>query len=1168
MKNILFLLALFCFLGQKGFAQNDTTIVQTLTFADINKRMGTWLFPPASTSFEKILMYYTLKCDAATTWDQFPCGEWDYLTYSVVHDSTGIIDSTLMSNANFRLIGNQNVTPDSFPYTSLPSWAIYNNWLKETIIDSTISEISTTIGAGVTTSTKVLQSSKNKSRAQYIWKAGDLTAAGLSAGPITGIELNANVVGGLMKNFTVRMKNTTFVTMARFDNGTFYTMYQHDIDLTNVGANRINFTAPFNWNGTSNILIELSFENENAGTIDYELLADSLTNFVGISTAGNDKHIYCINDRIEVLDAANVFASIDSQITVSFWAYGDPMIPVNTCIFEGLDANNERVVNVHLPWDNNNVYWDAGHVSGGGNDRIFKAATANDTEGRWNHWIFTKNVATGTMKIYLNGTSWFSGTGKLMRMNNIEHFSFANTPKQEGYYGLYPGGIDDFQVWNKELDAATISAWYNKSVDASHPNYSNLVFAYDFENDMPYTLNDISGNNYQASVLGMPHWRDTKAKDLYKNGVTTKIRPQITWVQGNYVSHLDSVMVSDTVMLPKTTVLMYENTASPLTCTDTIHVYKESYNYIYTDGIKTDSVWNGRENVLVKVMNPYYYYFEKIDRYEIGRFITPYGIGLDLGADGFTWIYDVTDYAPLLHDWVTISNANTQELADVKFMFIEGTPSRSVMGIKPLHQDMYSASYNSMANDINFPDTVMQTNPNASTFKLVTRITGHGHEGVYDPNLNLIHCCEWADKEHNLTFNGAAAPQIAWDLLMNGACYNNPVIAQGGNWAPDRDGGWCPGMPVFDKNFDVTQYVQNNQIGINYGIEPVPANNTGQGSGNYVVTMHLIEYGQPNFSLDAEIVEIIRPSKQDWYSNINPICTQPVVKIRNNGTTPITSLTIDYGVKGGAVKTQTWGGNLQYTQTVEITLNMDYTDWTGTNMSGGIFQVELKSPNGGTDQYLHNSKAESEFALPPTYPSTFVVRLKNNALQGDVTCRIKSESGNTIYLRNNMLPNVFFSDTITFPGTGCYYMELTTQEGLGLNYPLIPEVGAGGISFRSATSNAILKDFNADFGEKITHHFTVNYALPIIQGQNMSNVFFAYPNPTKGWFTVELQKATRNRIFIEIKDIMGRMILSEVQKGNGGEFSHNIDLSNYPSGLYFVTVIDGENSYSQKIVKE
>ena len=38
--------------------------------------------------------------------------------------------------------------------------------------------------------------------------------------------------------------------------------------------------------------------------------------------------------------------------------------------------------------------------------------------------------------------------------------------------------------------------------------------------------------------------------------------------------------------------------------------------------------------------------FEVVDRYELSRYITPYGINLTLDSDGWAWVFDVTDYAP------------------------------------------------------------------------------------------------------------------------------------------------------------------------------------------------------------------------------------------------------------------------------------------------------------------------------------------------------------------------------------------------------------------------------------------------------------------------------------------------------------------------------------------
>ena len=48
---------------------------------------------------------------------------------------------------------------------------------------------------------------------------------------------------------------------------------------------------------------------------------------------------------------------------------------------------------------------------GVGRAQLFSAIYRMEYEG-WSNWTFTKNVSTGNMKIYLNGSLWHSGTGK------------------------------------------------------------------------------------------------------------------------------------------------------------------------------------------------------------------------------------------------------------------------------------------------------------------------------------------------------------------------------------------------------------------------------------------------------------------------------------------------------------------------------------------------------------------------------------------------------------------------------------------------------------------------------------------------------------------------------------------------------------------------------------
>src|SRR3989338_798262 len=102
------LFVLLC--GQWSYGQ-DTTWVQTFTFDSIATRRAEFAFPASLNSmrFEKVLMYYKLKCDPLTPWDQYNCGEWDYLAYTRVFDHTGIYDSVQVDSV--RYLNNYQSTP-------------------------------------------------------------------------------------------------------------------------------------------------------------------------------------------------------------------------------------------------------------------------------------------------------------------------------------------------------------------------------------------------------------------------------------------------------------------------------------------------------------------------------------------------------------------------------------------------------------------------------------------------------------------------------------------------------------------------------------------------------------------------------------------------------------------------------------------------------------------------------------------------------------------------------------------------------------------------------------------------------------------------------------------------------------------------------------------------
>ena len=72
------------------------------------------------------------------------------------------------------------------------------------------------------------------------------------------------------------------------------------------------------------------------------------------------------------------------------------------------------MINIHLPWSNNRVYFDFG--VGSTYDRIDTPFTEAELEGTWAHWVFTHNRNTGKMKMFRNGVLRTTGSNKTMAM--------------------------------------------------------------------------------------------------------------------------------------------------------------------------------------------------------------------------------------------------------------------------------------------------------------------------------------------------------------------------------------------------------------------------------------------------------------------------------------------------------------------------------------------------------------------------------------------------------------------------------------------------------------------------------------------------------------------------------------------------------------------------------
>ncbi len=455
---------------------------------------------------------------------------------------------------------------------------------------------------------------------------------------------------------------------------------------------------------------------------------------------------------------------------------------------------------------------------------------------------------------------------------------------------------------------------------------------------------------------------------------------------------------------------------------------------------------------------------DTVEKFQLISFVTPYGNGLKLGDDDrWTWVFDVTDYLPLFEGEMEISAGNNQELLDLKFVFIKGTPARTPMSVENIYPTA-KYKYEYLATDSLLKAKKIVLNEDATSFMLRARISGHGHFGPHN-------CCEWDNKYH--TYNIGDWNQFKWNVWKD--CGFNPIYPQGGTW-PFNRAGWCPGTAVDEHDFNLSKHAfPGDTVLIDYNIEMYKDN--GEKDGDYFMSHQLFSYGPANFHNDAEIMNILAPSSKDQYSRINPICGNPIIEIKNTGSNTLKSLIISYGLENGETAEYMWNGSLEFLESEEVLLPIP--NWKGLK-NEKTFKVEVSKPNNMADEYSKNNIAYSEVSLPLVLPSEFIIYIQSTdqdrAKENGYT--ISRYNGEILYQEAQLADSTLTKDKISLKD-GCYEFRLTDrfEDGMNRHWWLRGEdpskVGINGEIKIISLDGKVLHLFPYDFGQELLMNFRV-----------------------------------------------------------------------------------------------
>jgi len=319
MKKFLLLLLIFSAIALQAQAVGDTIKVKAFNYNSVT-RDTLVAFPNSTTlSYEKVLLKYSMRCKdglVSTSLNRdLGCGEWDY------SNNTYVVDSTKTHDVNSTIASHYitNFAGTSFPYKNTPVYNYYRGSQSNVQIASTSNEIIATVGAGSNSLNKAINTAKLAGKSHYHFTAAELIAAGLTAGEIDGLSLNILQNAGEARYFKIKLKQTAKTALdGAVDLTGFSEVFYQNTTFTANQLKRFQFHTPFLWDGTSNLIVEFTFTNVDATSLNQTTVESNTTSNISALNAVNENDFLFANNNYIESDSYKGIGGSQSR-TIEAW---------------------------------------------------------------------------------------------------------------------------------------------------------------------------------------------------------------------------------------------------------------------------------------------------------------------------------------------------------------------------------------------------------------------------------------------------------------------------------------------------------------------------------------------------------------------------------------------------------------------------------------------------------------------------------------------------------------------------------------------------------------------------------------------------------------------------------------------------------------------------------
>jgi hypothetical protein len=430
---------------------------------------------------------------------------------------------------------------------------------------------------------------------------------------------------------------------------------------------------------------------------------------------------------------------------------------------------------------------------------------------------------------------------------------------------------------------------------------------------------------------------------------------------------------------------------------------------------------------------------------------------------------------------------------------------------------------------------------NAEEFLTSPTLNFTGIQGAY---LSLAY---WMDGELNhdggniqySTNNGSTWSALGFINDPNGYNWYDTYIASQPAWS-EPTGGWKPAF------IDLSPLDNaGNAVKLRFRFN---SNNSVQNEGFAIddVKIHV-----PAAAVDAGVNAIINPQNQ----SLTGLPNQVTVRLKNYGTTPITSIPVTYALSQGPPPVnETWTGNLAPGEETLFTFNVPYTGpflphnlCVYTSLTGDFYKF-----NDTSCVSLNFSQAQVDGGVVEIVAPLTI----GNA--GDI------QQVSVVITNHGIQPLTNFPVQYSVNGVNqaTEIIPITLQPAQTLNYTFITTHTSPGVDYQLCAKTAIPGD-----GIPTNDHACRD--LSTFMEETEDNKFSIYPNtpnPATDFTQFNFSIPTNGYVTLSIYSVLGQTIESIHQAFDSGKQTIVLDIQNYPSGVYFFSVQFEDSIQSGKLI--